>query len=134
MQTFYGLAFCFRSQGNGNLLFNYEYPYSSIIYAGIVECRTLNFFQAIICKLAILGVFYNTLFLLMQWVFNSVFCFPFKLRKQPPDVPCKKGVRKMFVKFTARHLRRIVFYAYGLQPYQNRDYSTGVFLWILQNF
>ena len=57
MQIFYGLAVCFPSEENGNLLFNFEYPYSSIIYAGIVECITLNFFQAIICKLAILGCF-----------------------------------------------------------------------------
>ena len=77
MQTFYGLAVCFPSEENGNLLFNFEYPYSSIIYAGIVECITLNFFQAIICKLAILGCFlqYMISFDAMSVSFCILFCF-----------------------------------------------------------
>ena len=37
------------------------------------------------------------------------------MNKQPPEVFCKKGVRKNFAKFTGKHLSRSLFFNKELQ-------------------
>ena len=56
------------------------------------------------------------------------------LKKQPPEVFCKKSALKNFAKFTGKHLCQSLFFnnvaglASGLQLYWKRDSGTGVFL------
>ena len=54
-----------------------------------------------------------------------------------PEVFCLKGVLENFTKLTGKHLCQSLCYnkvvGPGLQLYQKRDCSTGVFLWILRN-
>ena len=145
METFYCLAIYFRSQENSNQFPNSVCPYSSVIMSGwqyifiFIHVRltsnSLNFLKLQFVNLQLLVVFCNTSFFDVTSVSSYIF-FIFVLQKQPPEVFRKGGAPETFVKLTVKHLcgsmrlqtSGLNLHTSGLQPYQNRDSNTVVFL------
>ena len=61
-----------------------------------------------------------------------------KIRSSRPEVFCKKGILRNFVKFTGKHLCQGFFFnkVTGLRPARllKKETGAGVFLGILPNF